>query len=289
MTPYVAVLASGSSANAALVHTGRHGLLIDCGLDPRSLGYRLKAVGATWADISAVVLTHTHGDHWKRQTLTTLLRYQIPVYAHPAHHEYLDGTSVEHPMLAKRGLVREFAAGAAFDPVPGLTATPVPVPHDCEPTFAFRLDAAGWAVGYASDVGRPTPELTAAFAGADVLCVEFNHDVRMQQASRRPANLIARVLGPNGHLSNEQGAAVCRAVRQASPPGRVQAVVQLHLSRECNRADLARAAAAEFVTDRCGLWTATQDIPCGPVRLNPRADTGPAPRPAVQPALPGMG
>ena len=73
--------------------------------------------------------------------------------------------------------------------------------------------------------------------------MEFNHDVAMEYASGRSPRLIDRVLGDEGHLSNAQGAGLVRAVLARSEAGRVRHLVQLHLSRECNRPALAREAA----------------------------------------------
>src|SRR5205085_162177 len=91
-----------------------------------------------------------------------------------------------------------------------------------------------------------------------------NHDVAMQYASGRSPLLIARVLGDRGHLSNVQGADLVRAVLERSEPGRLRHLVQLHLSRECNRPLLAReagrAALAQHEAD-VALHTALQDEP----------------------------
>ena len=64
--------------------------------------------------------------------------------------------------------------------------------------------------------------------------------------------LIRRVLSDIGHLSNEQGASLLAEVVRRSQAGRVRHLVQLHLSRECNRVNLA-ATAAQQVVDRLGI------------------------------------
>jgi hypothetical protein len=95
----------------------------------------------------------------------------------------------------------------------------------------------------------------------DLLAVEFNHDEEMERSSGRSPHLIARVLGDEGHLSNHQAAGLLRAVLARTPNGRLRHVVQLHLSRECNRPALARAAAQAILVERDGvsLHTAEQD------------------------------
>jgi phosphoribosyl 1,2-cyclic phosphodiesterase len=306
MPAHLTILASGSSGNAAFLHTGRTGLLIDCGLGPRLISYRLAAVGLQWANVSAVVLTHTHGDHWNRLTLLHLARLRIPLLAHPRHLDYLAAVAEEYPTLRKHDLVRTYDGSGPFEPIPGVTGTPVRVPHDSEPTFAFRFDGrcpdtdSHWSVGYASDLGTGTPELVRAFAGVDVLALEFNHDEAMERASGRPRHLIARVLGRNGHLSNRQAADVSRDIISPAAPGpaRLQSLVQLHLSRHCNRAELAVEAGQNVlarVAPKARLWTATQDVPCGPIPVRGRpADTAPpvappfAPTISHQPRLPGL-
>jgi phosphoribosyl 1,2-cyclic phosphodiesterase len=298
MTAHLTILASGSSGNAALLHDGKSGLLIDCGIGPRLLGYRLAAVGLKWSDVTAAVLTHTHGDHWNRLTILHLARLRIPLFAHPQHHAFLAEFAPEHQSLREHDLHRSFDPHVPFEPAAGITARPVPVPHDSDPTFAFRFGGSGWAVGYASDLGTGTPELIRAFAGVNVLALEFNHDEAMERASGRPPHLIARVLGRNGHLSNRQAAGLGLEIIAAGRT-RCHALVQLHLSRHCNRHDLANAAGKQTlasVAPTAGLWTASQDVPCGPIPV-----AGRAPRSAIaapvesklpvhsyQPRLPGL-
>ena len=83
------VLASGSGGNATLVEADGFGVLLDVGLGPRQLGARLAAVGSSWAAVHAVLLTHTHSDHWKDRSLAHLRRRRLPFYCHPDHHPSL--------------------------------------------------------------------------------------------------------------------------------------------------------------------------------------------------------
>ena len=294
MSEWFTVLASGSSGNASLLEADGAGLLIDCGLGPRVLAERLAAAGRSWRSVTAVLLTHTHSDHWNRLTLVHLARLRIPLYVHRRHHAILSART-EYVTLHRAGLVREFADGRPLPLGRSLAARPVAVPHDSDPTYAFRFDrAGGWSLGFASDVGHATRELVDAFAGVNVLAVEFNHDVRMQKTSRRPRVLIERVLGKYGHLSNEQGAEVTAAVAAAGSLGHL---VQLHLSRECNTPELAVRAGLQALgtaAPQARLVTASQHVPTVPLQLageaaGPRvAATVPIRRPSVQLPLPGL-
>jgi hypothetical protein len=68
-------------------------------------------------------------------------------------------------------------------------------------------------------------------------------------------------VGDDGHLSNIQAAALLREILRRSESGRLQHLVQLHLSRDCNRPQLAREAAAAALADhpQVTVHTAYQD------------------------------
>jgi phosphoribosyl 1,2-cyclic phosphodiesterase len=299
------VLASGSSGNAALLEADGFGVLIDCGLHPRALASRLRDVGASWGRVNAVILTHIHGDHWKDLTLAGLSEAKIPLYAHADHHDHLNSTARAYGSLQRSKLIREYADGEPVALADRLTLRPLRVSHDAEPTFAFRIDfrdsrGPGWSIGYASDLGCGSSGLIDAFAGVDVLALEFNHDVRMECRSRRPRYLIDRVLSDSGHLSNEQAAELAAAIARRSgdsPPGHL---VQLHLSRECNRPELARRAGQAGLTGlapgieitTASQLSAARSIPLTARVPGARRDSGHrierSFQPFVQPALPGF-
>ncbi|WP_439622820.1 MBL fold metallo-hydrolase [Gemmata sp.] len=309
MTGRFTVLASGSSGNAALLEANGFGLLIDCGLHPKALTARLAEVAASWASVHAVIITHTHTDHWKDLALADLRSRRIPLWAHPAHFDHLAAASPSFEALDRAGLAHAYQDAHPHDLAPGLRVTPVRVSHDSDPTFAFRVDAhdAGqlaWSVGYASDLGCASRELIEAFAGVDVLALEYNHDLKLERSSKRPRHLVERVLGDRGHLSNDQAAEVTRAVALRSGDGFPGHLVQLHLSRDCNRPELASAsgrAALALLNPRSEVITARQDTAAKSIPLLRRPDAlnrtgsrtvtpGPpvAVRRTVQPALPGF-
>jgi ribonuclease BN (tRNA processing enzyme) len=304
MTGRFTVLASGSSGNSALLEANGFGLLIDCGLHPRILSARLAEVGSSWASVHAVILTHTHGDHWKDTLLADLRSRKIPFWGHPGHFDFLMTAAPAFEPLHRARLAHAYQADHPHDLAPGVSVRPVRVSHDSDPTFAFRIDAheggeLAWSVGYASDLGCWTPGLVELFAGVDVLAVEYNHDVKLERKSPRPRFLVDRVLGDSGHLSNDQAAEFTAAVAARSGDGFPGHLVQLHLSRDCNRPELASAtgrAALAQLNPKAEVITARQDVaaksiplarrPDAARRLAPRgAQTRPAER---QPSLPGF-
>lgn len=281
MSGQFTVLASGSSGNAALLEANGFGLLIDCGLHPRLLTNRLHEIGANWDRIRAVILTHTHGDHWKDATLADLCSRKIPLYAHAAHFDQLDTAALACEPLRKARLTRIYAESRPIELAPGLIVTPLRVSHDADPTFAFRIDhhdsdGLAWSVGYASDLGCGSAELVQAFAGVDVLALEFNHDPHLERKSRRPQFLIDRVLSDFGHLSNDQAAELAAAIAARSGEGFPSHLVQLHLSRECNRPELAATTgrvALATINPQTEMITAQQYVATKPIPLARRPNS----------------
>jgi phosphoribosyl 1,2-cyclic phosphodiesterase len=246
------VLASGSAGNASLLQADGFGLLLDIGLGPRQLASRMNAAGVSWDHVHAVLLTHTHTDHWNDRTLAQLRKRRIPLYCHPAHGPYLAAQGCAFAALQADCLVQAYGE-TEWALTPSLRCQPLQLPHDSGATYGFRFQGgngtadSAWSMAYVADLGSWTPELAEALADVDLLALEFNHDVEMEYASGRSSRLIARVLGAEGHLSNEQAAALLYEVLQRSTPGRLRHIVQLHLSRDCNHRTLAVQAAEEVL------------------------------------------
>lgn len=305
MSMRFSVLASGSGGNATLLKLNEFGLLIDLGLGPRQLASRLASIGASWREIQAVLLTHTHTDHWKDRSLQLLLQHKIPLYCHPAHHRYLEIQSANFRLLKRAKLVRDYEGCEEFEIGDQIRSRPVEVKHDSVPTFGFRLEGKSglfgesWSVGYLADLGCWSREQIECAVDVDVLALEFNHDEHLERKSNRPIQLIDRVLGDHGHLSNAQAADFLEEVIAKSKLSGPSHLVQLHLSRECNRPALAQAAARKVMAIAdCSmeLHTASQDR-AGPIlKIDPsqkrtqRRTNGAAARPSrrIQPTLPGL-
>src|SRR5262245_20905111 len=108
MTLRFTVLSSGSGGNATLVQSGTFGVLLDAGLPARELTARLQRAGLDWDHVQAMLLTHTHTDHFNDGALGTLLRRRVPLYCHPAHHAALERNTAAFGKLVKAGLVCSF-------------------------------------------------------------------------------------------------------------------------------------------------------------------------------------
>lgn len=240
---HVCVLGSGSGGNSTVVRHGEHAFLIDAGFGPRTTEHRLEQLDLKLAGIAAVCVTHLDQDHFRPAWFRTLLAHRICVFIHHWHLRFLNQYD-EAAALRKADLLRVFD-GEAFEPVPGVSATTVRLPHDDKGAIAFHLLAAQGRVGYATDLGHVPQEMINAFAGVDLLLLESNYDPRMQVTSSRPQFLKDRIMGDHGHLSNGQAFDAARRIADLSPHGNPQRIVLLHRSQQCNTAELVKRTFAE--------------------------------------------
>lgn len=60
-----ASLGSGSKGNSTLVEWNSSCLMVDCGFSVKDSLRRLQRLGKAPEDITAILVTHEHSDHWK--------------------------------------------------------------------------------------------------------------------------------------------------------------------------------------------------------------------------------
>ncbi|MCX7750008.1 MAG: MBL fold metallo-hydrolase [Candidatus Bipolaricaulota bacterium] len=213
----VCSLGSGSTGNALLVEGPGGLLLVDAGLPWRELQARAAQAGFSVKGLRAVVLTHEHSDHVRG--LEPLLRRGVEVFA-------------------SAGTLRALGvAGTVLQPgieVAGVRIHPFPTSHDAAEPVGLRLEFDGVRVGIATDLGQVTAEVLAALAGCETVVLEANHDVGKLLAGPYPWPLKLRILGPEGHLANEDAGRTIRLLGDG-----VREVLLAHLSQENNTPSLA--------------------------------------------------
>jgi phosphoribosyl 1,2-cyclic phosphodiesterase len=118
-------------------------------------------------------------------------------------------------------------------------------------------------IGFATDLGHTTRLVLDRLRAANVLVLESNHDVKMlQDCPRRAWPLKQRILGRHGHLSNVAAAEAAAQIMSAE----LKYLYLAHLSRECNKPELAQHVMAEQLhhigATHVRLQLAAQDVPC---------------------------
>lgn len=232
----VCILGSGSSGNCTFVASGSTAILIDAGLSAREVGNRLAQIGMDASGIRGICVSHEHADH--TQGLRVLhQRHRIPLYANAGTVDAL----LRDPKMADLQW-QVFATGSPFT-VGGLTVEPFSVPHDAYEPVGFVVSDGSDRVGVVTDMGTPTTLVRERLRGCRVVVVESNHDEKMLQDAPRPWYLKQRIMGRQGHLSNQGAAAMLAEI--ASP--RLDQVFLAHLSAECNEPGLARKTAHDML------------------------------------------
>lgn len=244
----VTFLGSGSAGNATLVSFGRTALLVDAGLSARETGRRMAEAGLDPLPLTAVLLTHSHGDH-VGSVRAVCGRSAFPVVASR-------GTAGSSCRSLPAERVRLVAAGDTFR-AGDIEVSVFGTSHDThEPVGYVFKSPDGCSFGLLTDSGRVTDDAAERLAGCAILGLETNHDVGMLEDGPYPAFLKRRIRSEAGHLSNEQ-AAEALAGGLAGPGLRL--VVGLHLSQQNNDPALADSALRSALS-ACGRGEVTVRI-----------------------------
>jgi phosphoribosyl 1,2-cyclic phosphodiesterase len=228
------ILGSGSGGNCAYLETDETRVLIDAGFSGRQIRQRLASIGRTPESLHGILLTHEHSDHV--QGLASLaVRLKIPVYCNRLTKEAVEN------QLQNRLESRIFLTGSTLE-IGDVTVDTFAIPHDAYDPVGFLLRTAAGNVGFLTDLGHATKLVIERVRRARVLVLETNHDLKLlQEDRRRPWSVKQRILSRHGHLSNEAAAAVAEQIVSAD----LHRLYLGHLSRDCNRPELAHRVVSE--------------------------------------------
>ena len=236
----ITILGSGSSGNATLVSDGETRVLVDVGLSGRETARRLRECGLEPDRVSAIVISHEHGDHC-RGLVPFVKSLGVPVFMTA---NALAASAIE---LEPRR-VEQIRSGIPFD-INGIQFTPFDVPHDAADPIAFTIERRGVKAGIVVDLGYISNLVAERLRGCDCVVLESNHDLQMLRVGPYPWALKQRVMSRRGHLSNES---VARYLANEFD-GRARHVVLAHLSRKNNLPELALESARKALEERTML------------------------------------
>ena len=258
------ILGSGSAGNCAYVETEETRILIDAGFSLRQIRQRLASIGRAPENLTGILITHEHSDHV--QGLAQLCdKLKIPVYCNRPTRDDL-----EYQLQTKLDC-RVFVTGGTFD-VGDIIVETFTVPHDAQDPVGFLLKTLDGNIGILTDLGHATKLVLERVRRANVLVLEANHDIKMlQDCPHRPWSLKQRILSRHGHLSNEAAAEATEQIVSAE----LRHLYLGHLSRECNRPDLAY----KVVNDRL------QRVGANHVTLELASQKAPSPTLNLRPAV----
>lgn len=236
MTRFVS-FSSGSCGNCSLLLGEHSGILIDAGVGIRHVKKELERLHLSFADISAILITHDHGDHI-RSLGSFCKRVTVPVWT----------TQVLNDALSRHPFTREWIGPCKQNLTPGVW-NPVTedfdvqyfvVPHDATQCVGYAIRSGEELFVLMTDMGHTTPEALHWASLATTVVVESNYDMDMLLGGDYPQELKDRISHGIGHLSND---ACAEAIGQFLHPG-LKNLFLCHLSGNNNTPELAYASAS---------------------------------------------
>ena len=241
-----ASLGSGSRGNCTVIENDGTTILLDCGFSMRETERRLKRLGREIKQVSAILVTHEHGDHVSG-VASLSKKYQLPVWSSR-------GT-------AKAAKLEELQHWNCIDihqkfEIDNILIQPVPVPHDAREPCQFVFSDGDWRLGVLTDTGSITPYIEQQYSACDAFILEANHDEEMLAKGAYPTSLKHRVGGNFGHLNNSQAKDLLNRIDIS----RLQYLVASHISDKNNTVTLARDKMSEALdADASWIDVASQD------------------------------
>ncbi len=227
-------LASGSSGNCLVAEAAGTVVLVDCGLSLTETERRLARAGLQPSQVSALLVTHEHGDH-ACGAFEFAAAHRIAVYL---THGTLAALKAEGKVLD--GVALSIVNGRQSFFVDGIQVLPFTVPHDAREPVQYVLSDGASRLGVLTDVGISTSHVEKMLSGLDALVLECNYDRDLLWNGGYPRWLKERIAGPFGHLDNRESERLLAALDRS----RLKHVIGAHLSQQNNRPELARAALA---------------------------------------------
>lgn len=220
-------LFSGSSGNSIILRTENTSLLIDAGKPGIAIRNGLEELMIDRLD--GLVITHEHTDHSKAAGIISR-KYDIPIYATRGT---LEGMKSVIGKIKPSNLC-EIEAGREFE-LGDIKINPFNIPHDANEPVGYNFYIDNLKLTVATDIGCVTDEVYNNIIDSDVLLLESNHDINMLKFGSYPWPLKQRILGDNGHLSNEMAGNLIKSIYNK----KLKHVILGHLSRENNFPELA--------------------------------------------------
>lgn len=217
------VLGSGSTGNSTLIECGTTRILIDAGLSAKQITSRLESIGIDPASISAILLTHEHGDH-TRGLKSFIKKHSTPIYATAETAHVVKESNIDDAEWIT------FEAGQAFS-INHLSVSSFSIQHDAVDPVGFVVSNGVFRFGLLSDIGYVTQSVKHHLKNLSALFVEANYDEELLELdTKRPWSIKQRIASRHGHLSNNQVDELIRDIGHSS----LSHIVFGHLSSDCN-------------------------------------------------------
>lgn len=219
----ITVLGSGSSGNSTLVEASNTKILIDVGFSYRQTKEKLLQIGVSPSEIDYIFITHDHKDHISG--LNVFLNNYNP---------YLCISKKISDIFFEKEYEKAIYYDKDFN-IGNINISLIPLSHDATDGTGFVIECENESLVYITDTGYINNRYLPKLVNKTYYILESNHDIDMLLNGPYPKYLQNRILGDNGHLSNE----LCAIYLSKLVGDNTQKIVLAHLSKENNTPELA--------------------------------------------------
>ncbi len=233
-------LSSGSSGNCQFIATEKVRILIDSGLSGKRVESFLESINVKPDTIDYILVTHEHKDHTQGVGILSR-RYNVPIYAN-------SGTwAAMKTDLGKldENNIKEFKTDEGFE-LRDLAILPFRVSHDSSEPVGFAFYHKNKKISYLTDTGCVSSDVKKRIKNSNLLMIESNHDVEMLKVGKYPWFLKKRILGEEGHLSNDDAGRLLAEIMT----GKEENILLAHLSKDNNFPELAYQTVVNIIEEK---------------------------------------
>lgn len=182
------------------LETNQHRILIDAGLSGKKIESLMNKIDRSLKDVDAIFVTHEHSDH-SHGVGVLARRYGMDVYANRGTWAAMANRIGKIP-LAQKHIIEPNSVKDLGD----MDIESFAVSHDAaEPQF-YQVHHDNKTFCILTDTGYVSDRVEGVIKDADAYLMECNHDTEMLRMGPYSWPLKQRILGDEGHLSNEEGA-----------------------------------------------------------------------------------
>ncbi|WP_105956972.1 MBL fold metallo-hydrolase [Apilactobacillus quenuiae] len=197
----ISVLSSGSGGNVTYIETNKHKVLLDAGLSGIRIEKLMTSIGRDINDVDMLLVTHEHNDHSKAVGILARKYPKMNVYANEETWDAMASTignvSEEQKNIFPPNMTLSFG---------DLDIESFSVSHDAARAQFYNFHHHNKSFVVITDVGYVSERILGVINNANAYVFECNHDLEMLRSGEYPWSLKQRIMGDEGHLSNEDGA-----------------------------------------------------------------------------------
>lgn len=220
----VSVLASGSKGNSSYIETNNTKILVDIGMTSLYIETKLKKLNISPETIDGIIITHTHSDHINGLKVFQK-KYNTKVYL----------TEKMKADIEKLFPITNFEIIKEDFSINDLNISIIKTSHDAPDSNGYIFESNGKEISYITDTGYINKKYKEKLENKDIYIMESNHDIKKLMEGKYPYHLKQRILGDNGHLSNEASSKYLSEFIGE----KTKNIVLIHLSHENNDPDIA--------------------------------------------------